>query len=165
MRIKKNQAQAQAPAQAQAQAQELESHVLMTKLEPFYLETREVHYLWSPIKDKNTDKYIVQLENQKMYSIKQANKNELTKTLFGAFPVTIDNTDYIKEAEVFQVPPNCKSERLCQKVFKPSEKSSVEWIFVYEGALLKEHYFYVPTNASINDPAIRKDLLWGLMLI
>jgi hypothetical protein len=129
-----------------------------SQLEPFLYETRTVNYIWS---QKNEE--LFQIENNKIFYVQQSRKGEKTKTLLGAFPITIDQTEYIKASEeCYQIPPKCRSEILLQKVYKPSPTSLVEWIFVYEGEIFKENYFSLSADADINTPGIKADLIWGL---
>ena len=104
---------------------------------------------------------LYQIEQNKIYFIRRINKKSV-KTLFGAFPITIDYTEFINEGECYQVPVKYKTQRLLHKVFKRSPSSWVEWVFVYEEAELKENYFYVPDHLDINSPAIKADLMWCL---
>ena len=125
-------------------------------LEPHYYETRHIHYIHA----NTTDLY--QVENNKIYYVRQMKINEKSKTLLGAFPITIDHTEYIKEDECYQIPPKSRTEFLRHKVYKKTPASLVEWIFVYEGDQLRENYFYIPKDTDINDATIKADLLWGL---
>ena len=139
---------------------------ILEKLEPYYVETRHINYIWtsdSTSKTSTTDcSELYQVENNRIYYIRQIKVREKVKTLLGAFPITIDKTEYIKEEECYQIPPKCRNEFLRHKVYKNSPTSLVEWIFVYEGDTLRENYFYLPNNLDINEPSIKADLLWGL---
>ena len=131
---------------------------LLKLLEPHFYEVRNLNYIWTA---NNTDLY--QVENNRIYYIRQLKeKDNKTKTLLGAFPITIDHTEYIKENECYQIPPKSRNEFLRHKVYKRTPTSLVEWIFVYEGDQFRENYFYVPKNTDINEPDIKADLLWGL---
>ena len=133
---------------------------VLNKLEPFFFELRHLSYILSNNVSGSNQMY--QVEHNKIYNVHISQVKEKTKTLLGAFPITIDYTEYIKEDECYQIPPKCRSEFLVQKIYKPSPESLVEWVFVYEGETLKDNYFYVPGYADINSPAIKADLLWGL---
>lgn len=133
---------------------------VLNKLEPFFFELRHLSYIYS-ISNSNSNQ-MYQVEHNKIYNVRISQVKEKTKTLLGAFPITIDYTEYIKEDECYQVPPKCRSEFLVQKIYKPSPSSLVEWVFVYEGETLKENYFYVPGYADINSVQVKADLLWGL---
>jgi hypothetical protein len=128
---------------------------LLKLLEPHYYETQHIHYIW-------TSNDLYQVENNRIYYVRQLKTREKTKTLLGAFPITIDHTEYIKEDECYQIPPKSRNEFLRHKVYKRTPTSLVEWIFVYEGEQLRENYFHVPKNTDINEPEIKADLLWGL---
>ena len=131
---------------------------VLNKLEPFFFEVRHLSYIYS-VSNSNE---MYQVEHNKIYNVRVSKGKEKTKTLLGAFPITIDYTEYIKEYECYQVPPKCRSEFLVHKIYKPSPSSLVEWVFVYEGDYLKENYFNVPGYADINSPQVKADLLWGL---
>ena len=147
---------------------------ILEKLEPYYVETRHINYIWTcTTNDSSTTSAssssttsncseLYQVENNRIYYIRQIKAREKIKTLLGAFPITIDKTEYIKEEECYQIPPKCRNEFLRHKVYKNSPTSLVEWIFVYEGEQLRENYFYLPNNLDINEPSIKADLLWGL---
>ena len=137
---------------------EIKKNVL-TQLAPYFTETKQLHYLLN-----KSD--LFQLEHNKIYYVQQSKKNEpKVKTLFGAFPITIDKTEYLREMdESYQIPPQCKSEILLQKIYKPSPTSLVEWVFVYADDRLKENYFAVPAGTDINEPGVKADLMWGLCL-
>ena len=135
---------------------------LFDKLEPHYYETRHFNYIWTGASSTAGTSELYQVENNKIYYIRQLKSKEKTKTLLGAFPITIDHIEYIKEDECYQIPPKCKNEFLRHKVFKRTPTSLVEWVFVYEGDQLRENYFYVPMQHDINEAGIKADLLWGL---
>jgi hypothetical protein len=135
---------------------------VLNKLEPFFFEVRHLSYIYSNSNNISNEMY--QVEHNKIYNVRVSQVKEKTKTLLGAFPISIDYTEYIKEDECYQVPPKCRSEFLVQKIYKPSPSSLVEWFFVYEGETLKENYFYVPGYADINSASVKADLLWGLHL-
>ena len=131
---------------------------VLNKLEPFFFEIRHLSYICS------ISGSMYQVEHNKIYNVRVSQVKEKSKTLLGAFPISIDYTEYIKEDECYQVPPKCRCEFLVQKIYKPSPSSLVEWVFVYEGETLKDNYFYVPGYAEINSAQIKADLLWGLHL-
>jgi hypothetical protein len=142
---------------------------VLNKLEPFFFELRHLSYILSNNVSGSISNSIsnemYQVEHNKIYNVRVSQGKEKTKTLLGAFPITIDYTEYIKEDECYQVPPKCRSEFLVQKIYKPSPSSLVEWVFVYEGEILKENYFYVPGYADINSAQVKADLLWGFCLV
>ena len=132
-------------------------------LASYLVETRQVHYLWAPKHNTKQDQDLFQIDQNTIYYVEQQQKNVKEKTLFGAFPITIDKTEYIKEETAcYQVPPQCRQEILRQKIYKPSPTSLVEWVLVYEGERLRENYFYLPPGTDIHAPEIKADLLWGL---
>ena len=134
---------------------------VLSHLEPFYFETRQLSYITNA-DSRSTNEDLYQVEQNKIYYIRRV-KNEKQKTLFGAFPITIDHTEFIKEDECYQVPVKYKTEFLRHKVFKSSPSSLVEWVFVYENDQMRENYFYVPSIEDINSPAIKADLMWCLL--
>lgn len=133
---------------------------VLSHLEPFYCETRQISYIKSTNEVASDDLY--QVEQNKIYYVRRI-KNEKEKTFFGAFPITIDYTEFIKEDECYQVPIKYKTEFFRHKVFKSSPSSLVEWVFVYENDQLKENYFYVPATENFNKPAIKADIMWCLL--
>jgi len=143
---------------------------VLNKLEPFFFELRHLSYILSnnvsgSISNSISNSQMYQVEHNKIYNVRVSQVKEKTKTLLGAFPISIDYTEYIKEYECYQVPPKCRSEFLVQKIYKPSPESLVEWVFVYEGEILKENYFFVPGYADINSAQVKADLLWGFCLV
>lgn len=141
---------------------------VLTNIEPFYYETRQLNYISRAHSDSISTNTIgtgsddlYQVEQNKIYYIRCIN-SEKQKTLFGAHPITIDYTEFIKEDECYQVPVKYKNQFFRHKVFKSSPSSLVEWVFVYENDQLKENYFYVPAREDINSSAIKADLLWCL---
>jgi hypothetical protein len=161
-------ASASASVSSSASSTDKKKNSLFDKLEPYYYETRHLNYIWTggssttSASSTTGGSDLYQVENNKIYYIRQLKSKERTKTLLGAFPITIDHIEYIKEDECYQIPPKCKNEFLRHKVFKRTPTSLVEWVFVYEGDLLRENYFYVPMNHDINEVDIKADLLWGL---
>ena len=69
----------------------------LAKLEPYLSNTRYVSYIWSM-------DGLLQVENEKIYQIKIKDV-PLKKTLLGAFPVTIYESEFIREEECYQIAP------------------------------------------------------------
>ena len=108
---------------------------LKNKLEPYFYETRYSNRLWTP-------EGLFQIENNKIFRVRIKDV-PVTKTMIGAFPVTIDASEFVQEQEeTYQVPPQSQPEYLIQKVYRLS--SHTEWVFVYDssGEMLIDNYFY-----------------------
>ena len=108
---------------------------LKNKLEPYFYETRYSNRLWTP-------EGLFQIENNKIFRVRIKDV-PVTKTMIGAFPVTIDASEFVQEPEEsYQVPPQSQPEYLIQKVYRLS--SHIEWVFVYDssGEMLIDNYFY-----------------------
>ena len=102
---------------------------------------------------------LMQVENNRIYRMKPANKKSELKTILGIFPVTIKG-DVIRGEECYQISPLSRQEILKHKVYKINTKSPVEWIFVYnDNNVLLENYFSLPEGADINNAAIKADIL------
>ena len=115
---------------------------LKNKLEPYFYEMRYINRLWTP-------EGLFQIENNKIFRV-GIKDIPVTKTMIGAFPVTIDASEFVQEQEEsYQVPPQSHPEYLIQKVYRLS--SHIEWVFVYDssGEMLIDNYFYLHTSASV----------------
>jgi hypothetical protein len=115
---------------------------LKNKLEPYFYEMRYSNRLWTP-------EGLFQIENNKIFRVRIKDV-PVTKTMIGAFPVTIDASEFVQEQEEsYQVPPQSQPEYLIQKVYRLS--SHIEWVFVYDssGEMLIDNYFYLHTSASV----------------
>lgn len=124
---------------------------LPTKLEPYFRETRQISFIWSI-------NGLLQVENDKIYSIKI--KDVATKkTLLGAFPVTIDESEFLRQEECFQVAPRSYNEYTTLKAYRFAADSLLEWIFEYKNGELHDNYFTLPAGEDIHAPKIKAELL------
>jgi hypothetical protein len=120
---------------------------LKNKLEPYFYEMRYTNRLWTP-------EGLFQIENNKIFRVR-IKDIPVTKTMIGAFPVTIDASEFVQEQEEsYQVPPQSQPEYLIQKVYRLSSHiashSHIEWVFVYDssGEMLIDNYFYLPPSTG-----------------
>ena len=119
---------------------------LKNKLEPYFYEMRYSNRLWTP-------EGLFQIENNKIFRVKIKDV-PVTKTMIGAFPVTIDASEFVQEPEEsYQVPPQSQPEYLIQKVYRLS--SHTEWVFVYDssGEMLIDNFFYSASAAGTSASA------------
>ena len=89
------------------------------------------------------------------------------KTLLGAFPVTIDESEFIREEECYQIAPRSFKEYTTVKTYRmPQHTSGLEWILEYKDNELHDNYFTFPTAsyADIHSPKIKAELLQFLSL-
>jgi hypothetical protein len=130
---------------------------IQSKLEPYFHEVRCVNNLW-------TADGLLCVENNKIYRVRIKNV-PVIKTMIGAFPITINNSEYIKECECYQVHPHSRQEFLTHKVYKVSPSNLVEWVFVYCENVLQDNYFSLPDGSDINSPGVKADLLFFFTIL
>ena len=126
---------------------------------PYFWETRKKQYIF-------TEDGVKQIEQNKMYNI-MIKDVPIVKTLLGAYPVTIDASDFVKvDEEWYQVPPETHPELIVQKVYKASVSMKLEWVFEYDssGEVLRDNYFYLPPNEDIHASENKADLMKFLNL-
>jgi len=83
---------------------------IINKLEPYFHEVRHISYIWSV-------NGLLQVENNLIYRIKI--KDVLSrKTLLGAYPVTIDESEFIREEECYQIAPRAYREYTTLKSYR-----------------------------------------------
>jgi hypothetical protein len=133
---------------------------ILAKLEPYLHNIRQISYIWSM-------NGLLQVENDKIYKIKI--KDVISKkTLLGAYPVTIDESEFIREEECFQIAPRSYKEYTTLKSYRmestPKEINNIEWIFEYKDDELHDNYFNLANGEDINSPKIKADLLQFLNL-
>jgi hypothetical protein len=146
------------------------SDSIKQKLAAYFVEVRHINNLW-------TQDGLFQIENNKLFRV-EIKDVPIVKTLLGAYPVTIDASDFVKvDEEWYQVPPETHPELIIQKVYKASAGSSstastsstpskLEWIFEYDssGEVLRDNYFYLPPNEDIHASENKADLMKFLNL-
>ena len=79
-------------------------------LDPYLRETRQICYIWSM-------SGLLQIENNKIYKIKIKDVPAI-KTLLGAFPATIDESEFIREEECYQILPIAHKEYTTLKIYR-----------------------------------------------
>jgi hypothetical protein len=82
------------------------------------------------------------------------------KTLLGAFPVTIDESEFIREEECFQIAPRSHKEYTTLKIYRASAgTSSLEWVLEYKDDELHDNYFTLPNGEDIHSVKNKAALL------
>ena len=135
---------------------------ILSKLEPYLHNTRYISYIWSV-------NGLLQVEDNKVYRIKI--KDVISKkTLLGAFPVTIDESEFIREEECFQIAPRSHKEYTTLKIYKAdasaagTSTSSLEWVLEYKDDELHDNYFTLPNGEDIHSVKNKAALLHFLNL-
>ena len=142
---------------------------ILAKLEPYLHNSRYINYIWSV-------NGLLQIENDKIYKIKI--KDVISKkTLLGAYPVTIDESEFIREEECYQIAPRSHKEYMTIKTYKLATNatpnanlltasSDLEWIFEYKDDELHDNYFSLANGEfeDIHSPKVKADLLKFLNL-
>ena len=140
------------------------SDSIKQKLAAYFVEVRHINNLW-------TQDGLFQIENNKLFRV-EIKDVPIVKTLLGAYPVTIDASDFVKiDEEWYQVPPETHPELIVQKVYKASVSTStaaskLEWVFEYDssGEVLRDNYFYLPPNEDIHASENKADIMKFLNL-
>ena len=83
---------------------------IISKLEPYLHNVRHICYIWSV-------NGLMQVEDDKIYQV-QIKDVQSKKTLLGAFPVTIDESDFIRKEECFQIAPRSFKEYTTLKTYR-----------------------------------------------
>lgn len=127
---------------------------ILNKLEPYLYNTRLISYIWSL-------SGVLQVEDNKIYRIKI--KDVLSrKTLLGAYPVTIDESEFIREEECFQIVPRAYNEYMTLKSYRLPD-SDIEWILEYKDYELHDNYFSLSNTQDIT-PKIKAEIQQFLSL-
>ena len=111
------------------------------KLEPYFYETRNINSLWTPAG-------IFYIKENKIFRVHIKDVPAL-KTMLGAFPVTLDASEFVSDSEEsYQVPPQSQPEYIIQHVYRLTPTNPLEWIFEYDntGEILQNNYFYLPNH-------------------
>jgi hypothetical protein len=114
---------------------------MLDKLAPYLHEIQQVSYIWSI-------DGLLQLENDKLFRMKIKDV-VAKKTLVGAYPATIDESEFIREEEWHQIPPRSFKECLTLKSYRLPD-SSLEWILEYKDNELHDNYFKLPATEDIH---------------
>ena len=148
---------------------------ILAKLEPYLHNSRYISYIWSV-------NGLLQIENDKIYKIKI--KDVISKkTLLGAYPVTIDESEFIREEECYQIAPRSHKEYMTIKTYRLATNASasatasananlltassdLEWIFEYKDDELHDNYFSLANGEfeDIHSPKVKANLLKFLNL-
>ena len=129
---------------------------LIPKLETFLDSTRYICYIWSFTG-------LFQVENDRIYSIKI--KDVLAKkTLLGAYPVTIDESEFVRQEESFQIAPRSHKDYTTLKTYRLSKESTVEFVLEYKDHELYDNYFLLPKGSDIHSQKIKAEILEFLNL-
>jgi len=124
---------------------------IIEKLEPYFNNLRHISYIWSV-------NGLLQVENNKIYKMKI--KDVVSKkTLLGAFPITIDESEFIREEECFQIAPRSYKEYTTLKSYRIQPTSNLEWILEYKDDELHDNYFYLPATEDLYSPKIKGEIL------
>jgi hypothetical protein len=134
---------------------------ILGKIDPYFHNERHISYIWSV-------SGLLQVENSKIYRMKIKDVTA-KKTLLGAYPVTIDESEIIREEECFQIAPRSYKEYTTLKAYRlPNANSNaganLEWILEYKDGELHDNYFTLPNGEDIHSPKIKADLLQFLNL-
>ena len=144
------------------------SNTIKPKLAAYFLEVRHINNLW-------TQDGLFQIDNDKLFRV-EIKDVPVVKTLFGAYPITIDASEFLRVSEEwYQVPPETYPDLIIQKVYKITKdtitasaaaSSKVEWIFEYDssGEVLRDNYFYLPPNEDIHASENKADIMKFLNL-
>ena len=121
----------------------------LPKLEPYLTSTKYVSYIWSM-------NGLMQVENHKIYNI-QIKDVPIIKTLIGAYPATIDKSEFIRENESYQIAPRNFNEYTELVAYKLTQASQLEWVFEYKDGVLNNNYFELPND--VNYEVYQKEIL------
>jgi hypothetical protein len=128
---------------------------IIGKLEPYLQNTRFISYIWSL-------SGLLQVEDNKIYRMRI--KDVLSrKTLLGAYPATIDESEFIREEECFQIAPRAYKEYMTLKSYR-LPASDFEWILEYKDDELHDNYFSLSNTQDIHSPKIKAEILQFLSL-
>ena len=128
----------------------------LAKLEPYFQGTRHISYIWSI-------QGLLQVENNKIYQVR-IHDVLARKSLLGAYPITIDESEFIREEECFQIAPRSYKEYTTLKSYRLTPTSEVEWVLEFKEDELHDNYFQLPKTADIHTPKIKAELLTFLNL-
>lgn len=115
--------------------QYIEKNGILNKLEEYIHRTSYINFIWSI-------NGLIEIEDKKIYSIDIVDV-PVIKTMFGAYPLTIDNSKYVRCEETYQIYPRSTKEYILQQRFKFSHDSKVEWVVEYKDNELYDNYFYI----------------------
>ena len=121
----------------------------LPKLEEYLTSTQYISYIWSI-------DGLMQVENNKIYNI-HIKDVPVIKTLIGAYPATIDKSEFIRENEAYQIAPRNFNEYTELVAYKLKPASQLEWVFEYKDDVLNNNYFELPND--VNYEVYQKEIL------
>ena len=138
--------------------QHIENHNIIKKLEPFIHRTSYISYIWSM-------NGLIEVEDNIIYNIDIVDV-PVVKTLFGAYPATIDKSKFIRIEECYQTAPRSYNDYTEEQRFRLTPTSQVEWVVEFKDDVLYDNYFYIPgdDDSIIHKEPIRSELTKYLQL-
>ena len=119
--------------------QHVEQNIL-PKLKLYLTSKQYISYIWSI-------HGLMEVENCKIYNVRIKDK-PIIKTLIGAYPATIDKSEFIRENECFQIAPRSCKEYTKLVAYKLTHTSKLEWIFEFKDNILSDNYFTLPNDVN-----------------
>ena len=132
--------------------QHIESHGIMEKLQPFIHKTSYISYIWSI-------NGLLEVEDNKIFNIDVIDV-PVVKTLFGAYPITIDKSKFVRNEECYQVAPRTYNEYTEEQRFRLTPTSKIEWVIEFREDIIHDNYFYIPgdDDSVLHTEPIRTEL-------
>jgi len=132
--------------------QYIESHGIMEKLQPFIHKTSYISYIWSI-------NGLLEVEDNKIFNIDVIDV-PVVKTLFGAYPITIDKSKFVRNEECYQVAPRTYNEYTEEQRFRLTPTSKIEWVIEFREDIIYDNYFYIPgdDDSVLHTELIRSEL-------
>ena len=132
--------------------QHIESHGIMEKLQPFIHNTSYISYIWSI-------NGLLEVEDNKIFNIDVIDV-PVVKTLFGAYPITIDKSKFVRNEECYQVAPRTYNEYTEEQRFRLTPTSKIEWVIEFREDIIHDNYFYIPgdDDSVLHTEPIRTEL-------
>jgi|SRR5210317_460810 hypothetical protein len=132
--------------------QHIESHGIMEKLQPFIHKTSYISYIWSI-------NGLLEVEDNKIFNIDVVDV-PVVKTLFGAYPITIDKSKFVRNEECYQVAPRTYNEYTEEQRFRLTPTSKIEWVIEFREDIIHDNYFYIPgdDDSVLHTEPIRSEL-------
>lgn len=138
--------------------QHIESHGIMRKLEQFIHRTSYISYIWSI-------NGLIEVEDNNIYNIDIVDV-PVVKTLFGAYPITIDKSKFVRNEECYQIAPQTYNEYTEEQHYRLTPNSELEWVIELRNDILHDNYFYLPgdNENNIHKEDIRSELMKFLQM-
>ena len=138
--------------------QHIENHGIMKKVEPFIHRTSYISYIWSI-------NGLLEVEDNKIYTIDIVDV-PVVKTLFGAYPITIDKSKFVRNEECYQIAPQTYNEYTEEQHYRLTPNSELEWVFEFREDGLHDNYFYIPGDNEnhVHKEPIRAELMKFLQM-